>query len=98
MTILKDSNYWKEYNQKRRAYLTLKERRQKIKGVYNQETKLERVQPESVVDKPKEIKVVDNLKKEKVVDLESYNAEVYKRAGTKDPKRFFTFPDEGMSK
>lgn len=45
--------------------------------MYNQEIKLERVQPKS----------------EKVVDIQTFSAEVYKRAGTKEEARFYTFLD-----
>ena len=47
------------------------------------------VQP--TAEKPKVISV--QPKSEKDLDLEAYNAEVYKRFGTTDPKRFFTFSD-----
>jgi len=129
MPIIKDANYWKEYNQKRREYLSLKKRqsRAKLKGLVVDNLNNRPVVDisNSVVDQNKEIKVVDMLKivdikpetvvdkmvvdresdnlvvdrvppvSKIVVDLEAYNAEVYKRASvlTKDPAAFFTFPD-----
>jgi len=127
MTIIKDSVYWKDYNQKRRAYLTEKERqrRQKLKGVYNQEIKLEHVQPEHVqptfservqpcttILSTTEHVQPNNTTKEKVVDkinnsvvdiqafnerstlnFDKFNEEVFKRAGTSEETRFYTFSD-----
>lgn len=119
MTIIKDANYWKEYNQKRKEYMKnlMRATRAQAKVANNNsqipvanKTLVANI-PEIVANITEEIKVANTVANsqeskmvankvvdknlDKVVDLEVYNAEVYKRASvlTKDPEAFFTFPD-----
>lgn len=87
MTILKDAQYWKDYNQKRREYLLLKKRESRLKASQS------RSKLKGLVVNTSNISVVDNLVVDQVVDIQTYNEQVYQRAGTREETRFYTFND-----
>ena len=126
MTILKDSNYWKDYNQKRREYLTQKkkESRNKLKELVVDRIKVVDTSLKTVVDNQLNISVVDqplnnlvvdiknssvvdnklnlvvDIEKNnlvvdqlKIVDIQAYNEQIFKRAGTREELRFYSFLD-----
>jgi len=103
--IIKDSNYWKEYNQKRREYLLLKKResRAKLKELVVDfvvdTNNISVVDIKQVVDtnfkSVVDMMVVDRVQpvNKKVVDIQAFNEEVSRKARTKEETRFYTFSD-----